>query len=104
VPADRTVRDALWDNGQVALVYTTLDGVPAGGAFPDNPNGSIDDIAGICDPSGVVFGLMPHPERYVDPTHHPAWTRHRPLPKQGLGLVMFVNAVRHVREGVGSGV
>ncbi len=41
----------------------------------DNPNGSVGDIAGICDPSGRVFGLMPHPERFVDVTQHPTWTR-----------------------------
>ena len=40
-----------------------------------NPNGSIADIAGICDPSGLVFGLMPHPERYVRKSQHPSWTR-----------------------------
>ena len=104
LPADRSVRDALWDNGQVALVYTKPDGAPAGGSFPENPNGSTDDIAGVCDPSGLVFGLMPHPERYVDVTQHPAWTRHRSLPPRGQGLVIFDNAVRHVREGVGAGV
>jgi phosphoribosylformylglycinamidine synthase I len=104
LPADRAVRDALWDNGQVAIVYTAADGAPACGAFPENPNGSVDDIAGVCDPTGLVFGLMPHPERYVDPLQHPAWTRQRPLPKQGQGLVMFANAVRQVREAVGAGV
>ena len=64
---------ALWDNGQVALTYATANGPPANGQFPDNPNGSTDDIAGVCDASGLVFGLMPHPERFVDATQHPAW-------------------------------
>ena len=41
----------------------------------DNPNGSLDDVAGICDPTGRVFGLMPHPERFVDVLQHPRWTR-----------------------------
>ena len=45
------------------------------GDYPVNPNGSVDDIAGICDPSGRIMGLMPHPERFVDITHHPRWTR-----------------------------
>jgi phosphoribosylformylglycinamidine synthase len=72
VPADEEIRRVLWDNDQVALVYANPDGTAANGQFPENPNGSIDDIAGICDPSGVVFGLMPHPERYVDPIQHPA--------------------------------
>jgi phosphoribosylformylglycinamidine synthase len=103
VTADRAVRDALWDNGQIAMVYTHRDGAPAGGAFPDNPNGSVDDIAGVCDRTGLVFGLMPHPERYVDATQHPAWTRQRPLPARGQGLVIFSNAVAHVRDAVGAG-
>src|SRR4051794_24721224 len=66
VPGDETIRRALWDNGQVALTYARADGSPAGGQFPDNPNGSTDDVAGVCDRTGLVFGLMPHPERHVD--------------------------------------
>jgi phosphoribosylformylglycinamidine synthase len=72
--------------------------------YVDNPNGSIDDIAGVCDATGLVFGLMPHPERYVDPTQHPAWTRHKPLPAEGQGLAFFRSALRHVRDAVGTGV
>jgi len=101
VPPDETYRRALWDNDQVALVYTKADGTSANGIFPDNPNGSIDDIAGVCDESGLVFGLMPHPERHVDPTQHPAWTRKLPLPSVGQGLRVFENAVSHVRDAVG---
>ena len=44
-------------------------------AFPDNPNGSMGHVAGLCDASGRVLGLMPHPERHIDPTQHPRWTR-----------------------------
>lgn len=107
VPVDDTVRRALWDNGQVALIYAKADGSPATGQAPDNPNGSVDDIAGACDPSGLVFGLMPHPERYVDPVQHPAWTRRRragALPAEGQGLQVFRNAVRHVHEALGAGI
>jgi phosphoribosylformylglycinamidine synthase subunit PurQ / glutaminase len=104
VPAGEAVREALWENGQVPLVYARADGSPAAGAFPDNPNGSIDDIAGVCDATGLVFGLMPHPERYVDPVQHPAWTSTRPLRKTGQGLQIFASAVRHVRDAVGVGV
>jgi phosphoribosylformylglycinamidine synthase len=103
VPADEQVRQALWDNGQVAMVYAKPDGSPAAGG-PGNPNGSADDIAGICDASGLVFGLMPHPERHVDPTQHYAWTRQRPLPAEGAGLRVFRNAVDHVNDAVGAGV
>jgi phosphoribosylformylglycinamidine synthase len=107
VPADDAVRRALWDNGQVALVYAAADGSPAHGQFPDNPNGSADDIAGLCDASGLVFGLMPHPERYVDAVQHPAWTRMREagtLPSRGQGLRIFQNAVEHAKQAVGAGV
>jgi phosphoribosylformylglycinamidine synthase I len=104
VPADESVRKALWENDQVALVYARQDGSAAAGEFPDNPNGSIDDIAGVCDASGLVFGLMPHPERYLDPLHHPAWTSKRLLPIEGAGLAVFRNGVNQVRQAVGSGV
>src|SRR5687767_6045492 len=103
VPRDEEVRRALRENQQIALVYAKEDGSQAGGATPWNPNGSIDDIAGVCDASGLVFGLMPHPERFVDGIQHPAWTS-RPASKEGQGLRIFRNAVRHVEAGVGAGV
>lgn len=95
VPANDAVRKGLWDAGQVALTYVGEDSAC---------NGSVDCIAGVCDTSGLVFGLMPHPERYVDPTQHPAWTRQRPLPDVGAGLKVFQNAVRYASERVGAGV
>ena len=103
VPPDEAYRRALWENGQVVLVYTKANGSPADGEFPANPNGSVDDIAGVCDASGLVFGLMPHPERFVDATQHPAWTR-RPRDGVGQGLQFFRNAVEHALQGVGAGV
>jgi phosphoribosylformylglycinamidine synthase len=88
VPADDTARQELWDRGQVALVY---DGA--------NPNGSIDDIAGVCDATGLVFGLMPHPERHIDPIQHPAWTSNsRRGLTEGDGLRIFQNAVNYLRQ------
>jgi len=65
-----------------------------GAAYPDNPNGSAADVAGICDGTGRVLGLMPHPERHIDPTHHPRWTRGEAGPT-GYGLRVFVNAVEY---------
>jgi phosphoribosylformylglycinamidine synthase len=65
--------------------------------YPDNPNGSQAAIAGICDPSGRLFGLMPHPEAYVHYTHHPRWTREE-LPEEGMGLWLYQNAVKFIRE------
>lgn len=62
--------------------------------FPHNPNGSQANVAGVCDRSGRVFGLMPHPERHIDPTHHPRWTRGEARP-EGDGLQIFRNAVEY---------
>ena len=104
VPANEAVRKALWDDDRVALVYVNPDGSPAGGAFPHNPNGSVDDIAGVCDASGLVLGLMPHPERYLSPLQHPAWTRLPRLPEDAPGLTIFRNAVAHASTAVGAGV
>lgn len=82
--------DQLQNAGQIALRYAT----------GSNPNGSELDIAGVCDPSGVIFGLMPHPERFVTPTQHPQWTRMGKsfLDQEMPGLQIFQNAVTHVRE------
>ena len=99
IPSNDDVLKRLRTNGQVTLRYAMPDGAPARGAYPQNPNGSIDDIAGICDPSGRVLGLMPHPEAFVDRTNHPQWTR-RELPEEGAGLQVFRNAVEYVRETV----
>jgi phosphoribosylformylglycinamidine synthase len=62
--------------------------------YRENPNGSVADIAGVCDPSGVVLGLMPHPENHVVVRQHPLWSRgtHR-----GLALGVFERGVRHAR-------
>ncbi|MFN3167130.1 MAG: phosphoribosylformylglycinamidine synthase I [Phycisphaeraceae bacterium] len=88
--------DQLKSNGQVALRYAQCT----------NPNGSQDDIAGVCDPSGVIFGLMPHPERCTTPTQHPQWTRKGEgfLSQTMPGLQVFKNAVQHVREKAAAGV
>ena len=77
--------DRLEAEGQVALRYHAHDDF----------NGSMRRIAGICDPSGLVFGLMPHPERFTRWTQHPRWTRLSPHQRRAepLGLRMFRNAV-----------
>jgi len=103
------------ENRQIALVYIKPDGSPANRKFPYNPNGSVADIAGICDPTGRIFLQMPHPERYTHLTNHPQWTRivgdiKRERRKLGLpidldkidwegeGLLIFRNAVNHAIE------
>ncbi len=73
VPRDSEVLDTLRDSDQVAVRYVDARG--NSGGYPINPNGSVDDVAGICDPTGRAMGLMPHPERFVEITHHPRWTR-----------------------------
>jgi len=87
----------LLENNQVAIRYCDGDGNTGDEplAFPINPNGAQWNIAGICDPSGRIFGLMPHPERYIDPTNHPSWTRQKDLPEHGEGLKIFRNAVEY---------
>ena len=97
----------LWDRGQIALKYATPEGKPAAGRFPENPNGSLMDIAGICDATGRVLGLMPHPEAYATSLQHPTWTRAKeawrrrgePYPEQeGVGLAIFRNAVHYLQD------
>ena len=106
VPRNDLVRSALWEQERVVFTYVKPDGSPAAGHFPENPNGSIDDIAGICDDSGLVLGLMPHPERFVRMLQHPAWTsRNRgSAGGDGAGLKLFFNAVRRAGQGVGAGI
>lgn len=77
---------------QVALTYTHPDGSPANGDYPANPNGSLLDIAGICNPAGNVLGLMPHPENHVHPWQHPRHTRGE---SGQSGLVLFENGVKY---------
>ncbi|MCL2140180.1 MAG: phosphoribosylformylglycinamidine synthase I [Dehalococcoidia bacterium] len=80
----------------VALYYTDMKGRRQAG-YPFNPNGSVNDIAGITDESGRVFGLMPHPEDHIYNTHHPRWTRGE-AQISGLGSAIYHNAVNWVRS------
>jgi len=92
VVSDPSVVERLRENGQIVVTYEAADGGEA--EYPENPNGSVAGIAGICDPTGRVMGLMPHPERNVDPPHHPRWTRDGAT-VGGAGLRVFENAVAH---------
>ena len=91
---DDDVLQTLRANHQIAARYSGPGGAAA--PYPWNPNGSVDDVAAVCDPSGRVFGLMPHPEAYTHRTHHPRWTR-EPLPEEGQGVAIFRNAVAFAR-------
>lgn len=84
----------LEQSGQVVLKYVDREDQP--GTYPINPNGSQGDVAGVCDMTGRVLGLMPHPERHVLPTQHPQWTR-QGLAPEGDGLKLFRNAVEFFR-------
>ena len=84
----------------VAFRYADAEGRPATD-FPDNPNGSLNAIAGICDPTGRVFGLMPHPEAFLSPYNSPSWTADKvagTLPEEGDGVRIFRNAVDYVEK------
>ncbi|HPU84124.1 MAG TPA: phosphoribosylformylglycinamidine synthase I [Candidatus Latescibacteria bacterium] len=89
------VLDRLAGNDQVVFRYTDALGNDVG--YPGNPNGADRSIAAICNISGRVMGMMPHPERHIHPTHHPQWTR-----KSGNGrpdgLAIFQNAIRAAQE------
>jgi phosphoribosylformylglycinamidine synthase I len=65
--------------------------------YPLNPNGSIDAIAGMCDSTGRVFGMMPHAEAYIHYTNHPRWTRGN-VPEEGMGVVFFRKAVEYLKN------
>ena len=80
----------------IALYYTDEQG-NTGAGYPYNPNGSERDIAGICDSSGRIFALMPHPERHIRGTQHPRWTREE-IKEQGDGFQIFLNAVRWAKS------
>lgn len=103
VTRDVETLDRLQQSGQLVLRYGSAADNACG--LHGNPNGSLRDVAGICDRTGRVFGLMPHPERHIDPTQHPSWTRQQDSPVQaslthadqaeGDGLQVFRNAVEY---------
>lgn len=100
---DEATRQALWQGGLVALQYVAPLGtaqsadpsvsvaVREQAGYPQNPNGSVDDIAGICNEAGNVFGLMPHPEDHTMAQQHPRWSRGE---AGGLGIHLFRNGIR----------
>jgi phosphoribosylformylglycinamidine synthase len=94
VARDETTLNQLDVAGQLVLRYASPDSpLPTSDSlpYPVNPNGAQLNVAGLCDETGRVFGLMPHPERHIDPTQHPRWTREQL--ERGDGLAIFENAV-----------
>jgi phosphoribosylformylglycinamidine synthase I len=105
--SEKEAIDRLIENNQIVFRYADSDGNPAQGGWPDNPNGSIYDIAGVCDSTGRIFGIMPHPEAYNHYTNHPDWVIERERlarkgekfeTEEGKGITIFRNAVQYVRE------
>ncbi len=93
--ADRQRLHALHATGQVALTYVDALGQPAHGAYPTNPNGSLADIAGVCDPTGTILGLMPHPEDHLWHAQHPQAARGH---AERFGLVLFERGVHYAAQ------
>jgi len=89
--ADQEVLQRVCEDGLVAFRYVDEQG--EFGPYPINPNGSVENIAGLCDKTGRVMGLMPHPERFVHRTNHPQWTRRQIEEPDGLGI--FRKAVQY---------
>jgi phosphoribosylformylglycinamidine synthase len=79
--------------------YSGPDYAEAATEFPANPNGARNSIAALCDPSGRLMGLMPHPEAFVHYTQHPRWTREQ-LPEEGDGLILYKNAAEYVKQNL----
>jgi len=98
---DSSVVDAIERNNCAACRYIDSQSGAPTQEFPANPNGSLNAIAGLCDPSGRIFGMMPHPEAYLFPENHPHWDSQKldgSLPEHGLGLQFFRNAVEHLQS------
>lgn len=101
--------DRLFKHNQVVIQYANKKGDSADGQWPMNPNGSLKDIAGICDPTGRIFGLMPHPEAFNHYTNHPDWTRRKESQsrkgneierEEGDGIQIFKNAVEYIKNAI----
>ncbi|MBN2442384.1 MAG: phosphoribosylformylglycinamidine synthase subunit PurQ [Spirochaetales bacterium] len=95
VISDNLVERKIIENNLHAVMYVSKSGGDV--QYPDNPNGSMHDIAGICDKTGRVFGLMPHPEAFIFPENHPRWQRERITYAHGLDI--FRNGVAYFKEG-----
>ena len=94
--ADAAIADRLEREHLVVARYLGPDGKPTE-EWPFNPNGSQNAVAGVCDPSGRLFGLMPHPDAYLYPFHHPQWTKRKlsgSPATEGDGMKIFRNGVR----------
>ena len=97
IPKDEAVQRELKKKDLIALQYSNETFLQPVMDYPLNPNGSVEAVAGICDETGRLMGMMPHPEAYHHRTNHPRWTREE-LPEEGMGLAFFRNAVQYIRN------
>lgn len=95
IPRDKKILEYLKNKGMIVFEYVDADGRSKG--YPCNPNGSVDNIAGICDSTGRIFGLMPHPERHISFLQHPRWTRSS-RKGTGDGFAIFKNGVEFCKK------
>ena len=99
VAQDEATMQKVLDQKLVAMRYVDPETGETTTEFPANPNGSFDGIAGICDPTGRLFGLMPHPEAFLNRVNHPRWSREN-LPKEGQGVALFRNGIKFIRANL----
>ncbi|MEM7175511.1 MAG: phosphoribosylformylglycinamidine synthase I [Chlamydiota bacterium] len=101
----RAVYSRVKQHNQIVFRYSTANGTLAT-TYPENPNGSFDAIAGLCDPTGRILGMMAHPEAYISPFQNPQWTHKKDqakrgkasFPSQGEGLILFQNSINYLKE------
>lgn len=97
-PESEAVLDAIKRRNLNVMAYCDPETGEPTQQYPFNPNGSVEAIAALCDETGRVFGMMPHPEAFLHRTNHPRWTREG-LPEEGEGVKFFSNAVDYLRNG-----
>jgi phosphoribosylformylglycinamidine synthase len=93
---ERGYLQRLCDNDQLVFRYCTEEGEYADGKYPVNPNGAFNDIAGICDSTGTIFGLMPHPERASYGWQLPEWTKRERVSRDGDGKAIFETMIKYL--------
>jgi len=94
--SEQKIVSTLQDNDQIVFRYVNPDGDYGG--YPWNPNGSLSNIAGICNQEGTVFGLMPHPERSFYRHQHPNWTENGLQSNIGDGRVIFESVIDYISK------
>jgi len=99
IPQDNGVLEKLKRENLIALQYSDPEWQRPTMEYPLNPNGAVEAIAGICDETGRIFGMMPHPEAYLYSVNHPRWTREK-VPGEGMGLAIFRNAIEYIRKAL----